>query len=221
MPFTLGQRWISDTESELGLGAVVAIDARMVTLLFPATGENRLYSTRLDTQEADVSLREVFLDSKLTFNKPQDRLFAGQIDRMDRFALRFRARKFQSEQVKHQATGLRGIRASLIPHQLHIANEVGKRHHPRVLLADEVGLGKTIEAGMIIHQQLMAGRAERVLVIVPDSLQHQWLVEMLRRFNLRFSLFDDSRYSEAQHDSHNPFETEQLVLCSLDFVRRY
>lgn len=261
MPFTLGQRWISDTESELGLGAVVAIDTRMVTLLFPASGENRLYSrsdapitrvmfnecdtitshdgwqlqvesieedkglltyigTRLDTQEADVSLREVFLDSKLTFNKPQDRLFAGQIDRMDRFALRFRARKFQSEQVKHQATGLRGIRASLIPHQLHIANEVGKRHHPRVLLADEVGLGKTIEAGMIIHQQLIAGRAERVLIIVPDSLQHQWLVEMLRRFNLRFSLFDDSRYSEAQHDSDNPFETEQLVLCSLDFVRR-
>lgn len=39
MPFTLGQRWISDTESELGLGAVVAIDARMVTLLFPATGK--------------------------------------------------------------------------------------------------------------------------------------------------------------------------------------
>ena len=44
MPFTLGQRWISDTESELGLGTVVAVDARMVTLLFPATGENRLYA---------------------------------------------------------------------------------------------------------------------------------------------------------------------------------
>ncbi|PHM43809.1 ATP-dependent helicase HepA [Xenorhabdus szentirmaii] len=89
-----------------------------------------------------------------------------------------------------------------------------------MLLADEVGLGKTIEAGMIIHQQLMAGRAERVLIIVPDSLQHQWLVEMLRRFNLRFSLFDDGRYTEALHDSDNPFETEQLVICSLDFVRR-
>lgn len=132
MPFTLGQRWISDTESELGLGTVVALDARMVTLLFPATGENRLYArndspitrvmfnpgdtitshdgwqlkvddvaeengllaytgTRLDTQEENVTLREVFLDSKLVFSKPQDRLFAGQIDRMDRFALRFRA----------------------------------------------------------------------------------------------------------------------------------
>ncbi|MCK8565380.1 RNA polymerase-associated protein RapA [Yersinia ruckeri] len=261
MPFTLGQRWISDTESELGLGTVVAIDVRMVTLLFPATGENRLYArndspitrvmfnpgdtisnhegwqlkveevihenglityigTRLDTEETGVVMREVLLDSKLTFSKPQDRLFAGQIDRMDRFALRYRARKYQSEQFRLPWSGLRGVRASLIPHQLHIAYEVGQRHAPRVLLADEVGLGKTIEAGMIIHQQLLAGRAERVLIVVPESLQHQWLVEMLRRFNLRFSLFDDSRYSEAMQDSSNPFETEQLVICSLDFVRR-
>ncbi|PWC16829.1 RNA polymerase-associated protein RapA [Brenneria corticis] len=260
MPFTLGQRWISDTESELGLGTVIAVDNRMVTLLFPASDENRLYSRsdapitrvmfnpgdivtshegwqlkvdsvgdengllvyrgqRLDN-EAPAELREIMLDSKLTFNKPQDRLFAGQIDRMDRFALRYRARKHQHEQALQQWGGLRGMRASLIPHQLHIAYEVGQRHAPRVLLADEVGLGKTIEAGMIIHQQLLAGRAERVLIVVPETLQHQWLVEMLRRFNLLFSLFDDERYAEAKLDSGNPFETEQLVICSLDFVRR-
>ncbi|QRN33715.1 RNA polymerase-associated protein RapA [Pectobacterium brasiliense] len=260
MPFTLGQRWISDTESELGLGTVVAVDTRMITLLFPASGENRLYSRsdapitrvmfnpgdtvtshegwqlkvddvreekgllvycgqRLD-DETSAELREVFLDSKLTFNKPQDRLFAGQIDRMDRFALRYRARKHQNEQALQQQVGLRGMRASLIPHQLHIAHEVGQRHAPRVLLADEVGLGKTIEAGMIIHQQLLAGRSSRVLIVVPETLQHQWLVEMLRRFNLLFSLFDDERYAEAKLDSSNPFETEQLVICSLGFVQR-
>ncbi|WP_345830471.1 RNA polymerase-associated protein RapA [Erwinia sp. HDF1-3R] len=261
MPFTLGQRWISDTESELGLGTIVAVDTRMVTVLFSATGENRLYAkndspitrvmfnpgdtitshegwqleveevlsenglmdyigTRLDTGETGVLLREVMLDSKLVFSKPQDRLFAGQLDRMDRFALRFRARKYQSEQYRLPVSGLRGMRTSLIPHQLHIAHDVGRRHAPRVLLADEVGLGKTIEAGMIIHQQLLAGRAERVLIVVPETLQHQWLVEMLRRFNLRFALFDDERYTQAQQDSDNAFETEQLVICSLDFVRR-
>ncbi|CCG88319.1 RNA polymerase-associated protein RapA [Erwinia piriflorinigrans] len=261
MPFTLGQRWISDTESELGLGTVVAVDTRMVTLLFPATGENRLYArndspitrvvfnpgdtitshegwqleideitttngvvsyigTRLDNSETGVVLREVMLDSKLVFGKPQDRLFAGQLDRMDRFALRFRARKYQSEQYRLATSGLRGMRTSLIPHQLHIAHDVGRRHAPRVLLADEVGLGKTIEAGMIIHQQLLAGRAERVLIVVPETLQHQWLVEMLRRFNLRFALFDDDRYAQAQLDSDNPFDTEQMIICSLDFVRR-
>lgn len=261
MPFTLGQRLISDTENELGLGTVVAQDARMVTLLFSASGENRLYvrsdapisrvmfnpgdtvtshegwqllidtveeteglltyiETRLDNGETGCALREVLLDSKLTFSKPQDRLFAGQIDRMDRFALRYRARKIYSEQFRASWNGLRGIRASLIPHQLHIAAEVGRRHAPRVLLADEVGLGKTIEAGMIIHQQLLTGSAERVLIVVPESLLHQWLVEMLRRFNLHFSIFDDERYSQSLLDSDNPFKTEQLVLCSLDFVRR-
>ncbi|NIF22471.1 RNA polymerase-associated protein RapA [Candidatus Pantoea multigeneris] len=261
MVFTLGQRWISDTESELGLGTVVAVDARMVTLMYPATGENRLYAsndspitrvifnpgdtvtshegwqmvvdevrnandlmtyigTRLDTEESGVILREVMLDSKLVFSKPQDRLFAGQLDRMDRFALRYRARKYQSAQYRLAVSGLRGMRTNLIPHQLHIAHDVGRRHAPRVLLADEVGLGKTIEAGMIIQQQLLAGRAERVLIVVPETLQHQWLVEMLRRFNLRFALFDDDRYAEAQHDSTNPFDTEQLIICSLDFVRR-
>lgn len=46
MPFTVGQRWISDTESDLGLGTVVAVDARTVTLLFPAIGENRLYARK-------------------------------------------------------------------------------------------------------------------------------------------------------------------------------
>lgn len=261
MPFKPGQRWISDTESELGLGTVIALDSRTVTLLFPSIGENRLYArhdspitrvmfnpgdiitshegwqlrvdhvneqegllsysgTRLDTEEANVTLREVLLDSKLIFSKPQDRLFAGQLDRMDRFALRYRARKHQSEQYRMPWSGLRGQRTSLIPHQLHIAHDVGRRHAPRVLLADEVGLGKTIEAGMILHQQLLSGAAERVLIIVPETLQHQWLVEMLRRFNLRFSLFDDERYAEARHDSENPFDTEQLVICSLDFVRR-
>lgn len=54
MPFTLGQRWISDTESELGLGTVVALDARMVTLLFPAIGENRLYSQRFPDHPRNV-----------------------------------------------------------------------------------------------------------------------------------------------------------------------
>ncbi len=73
---------------------------------------------------------------------------------------------------------------------------------------------------MILHQQLLSGAAERVLIIVPETLQHQWLVEMLRRFNLRFALFDDERYAEARHDAYNPFDTEQLGICSLDFARR-
>ncbi|HHQ4602974.1 TPA: RNA polymerase-associated protein RapA [Aeromonas veronii] len=260
MPFALGQRWISDTETDLGLGTVVAVEGRMVTLLFPATGENRMYAkeeapiTRVSFNVGDqiashedwtmtveevqeknglliyvgvrtdndepVALKEVFLNNFIKFNKPQDRLFAGQIDRMSRFTLRYEALINQHQRRRNPTRGLAGGRVSLIPHQLYIAHEVGHRYAPRVLLADEVGLGKTIEAGMVIHQQLLSGRAHRVLILLPETLQHQWLVEMLRRFNLHFSLFDEERCIEAFADAENPFETEQLVICSLDFLRK-
>ena len=260
MTFSLGQRWISDTESELGLGTIVAIEGRMLTLLFAASGEQRLYSieeapitrvcfnigdeilsheewkllvtevtendniitytgTRLDNGET-CQLKETFLNNFIKFNKPQDKLFAGQIDKFDRFVLRYNALNHQHQQQKSNLRGLLGARVDLIPHQFYIAEEVGKRHAPRILLADEVGLGKTIEAGLIIHQQLITGRAKRVLIVLPENLQHQWLVEMVRRFNLHFSIFDDSRCNEAYLDEINPFETEQLVLCSINLLRK-
>ncbi|TKB50907.1 RNA polymerase-associated protein RapA [Ferrimonas aestuarii] len=260
MSFALGQRWISDAESDLGLGTVVAIEGRMVSVLFPATGDNRLFARedapltrvifnqgdtitshegwtlevesihendglvsyeglRSDTNEVGI-LRETMLDHQIRFNKPQDRLFAGQIDRMEYFVTRFLSQRQRFAMQKNPLRALQGPRAGLIPHQLYIANEVGNRHAPRVLLADEVGLGKTIEAGHIIHQQLLSGKAERILILVPETLQHQWLVEMLRRFNLRFSLFDEERCIEALADCDNPFETEQLVICSLDLLRK-
>ena len=72
---------------------------------------------------------------------------------------------------------------------------------------------------MIIHQQLLSGRAHRVLILLPETLQHQWLVEMLRRFNLHFSLFDEALHRGVRRCGE-PFETEQLVICSLDFLRK-
>ena len=170
---------------------------------------------REDTGE-EVSLKEVMIDHFIKFNKPQDRLINGQVDRLDWFRLRKDSLNHQFERQQSPLVGLSGGRVSLIPHQLYIAEEVGSRYAPRVLLADEVGLGKTIEAGLIIHQQLVTGRAQRVLIIVPESLTHQWLVEMLRRFNLQFSIFDEERCAQA--DQTNPFSEEQLVLVNLDFV---
>lgn len=265
MSFVVGQRWISESENNLGLGIVTAVDNRTVTLSFPASDEQRVYAVavapltrvqfqkgdrvtsvdgwqldiedvvenqgvalylgkRVDTQAESV-LPEMQLDHKVSFSKPQDRLFSAQIDRSDRFALRYRALKHQQAQFQSELRGMRGIRASLIPHQLHIAKEIGQRLAPRVLLADEVGLGKTIEAGMILQQQLFSGRVDRVLVLVPESLQHQWLVEMLRRFSLNFSLFDEERcadFTKKDEDnndiSKNPFETESLVIASIDWL---
>jgi len=256
--FALGQRWLSDTETDLGLGTVVQIESRTVTVLFPATGESRVYAAqtapltriqfvigdsikshegwelvveqvqekdkqlvyighRIDNNQA-VTLKETFIDHHFQLNQPEQRLLNGQFDDPKWFDLREQCLTHQFDHSTSSLLGFVGARVDLIPHQLHIASEVGGRHAPRVLLADEVGLGKTIEAALIIHQQLLTTRAQRVLIVVPSSLVHQWLVEMLRRVNLAFSVFDEERCEAMSEDSGNPFEAEQLIICSLDFL---
>jgi len=276
--FTIGQRWISNTEAELGLGIVSDREARHITISFPAAGEQRVYAhknaplTRVQYRLGDTinnsendtlkiesidnsggyltytglnklgqseSWAEVELNCFVYFSQPQDRLFAGQVDKLSEFELRYQTLQQHHRLAQTPALGLMGPRVELLPHQLYIANEVGQRFAPRVLLADEVGLGKTIEAGLIIHRQLHTGLSQRVLIAVPDSLKHQWLVEMLRRFNLPFTLLDEARCEalespadeyadESSEDSpeldnspdldNNPFDSAQLVLCSMDLL---
>ena len=259
MSFMPGQRYLSETENNLGLGIVTSIEGRRVQLDFPAAQENRIYAvveaplTRVVLQVGDtlqhrdnwfgkvivrqemnglyfyltaktdggeVIVPESELSPQFSLHNAKERLLAGQLDSSELFALRYRTLLAQQAQFQSPLRGLRGNRAGLIPHQLHIAQEVGNRLRPRVLLADEVGLGKTIEAGMILQNQLFAEKIRRVLIIVPENLQHQWLVEMLRRFNLPFALFDEERAADfaATEDSPetNPFESEALIICSLD-----
>lgn len=260
---TPGQRWISDTEVDMGLGTILTVEHRTVTVVFLATGETRTYAkqtaplTRVRFERGDsihnqhsetlhvesvseqggllvyhgkgedgglLDWPESQLDNFIQLNRPTERLFAGQLDANKWFELRYQSLLHTNRLAHSDLFGLTGVRTSLIPHQLFIAHEVAHRYAPRVLLADEVGLGKTIEAGLILHQQLLTERAKRVLIIVPESLVHQWLVEMLRRFNLHFSVFDEERCLGIEEMSgegsylNNPFETEQLILCSQDFL---
>lgn len=255
MTFSVGQRWVSHADTELGLGVVTEVEARRVSLLFPAVGEERTYAadnaplsrlrlepgdtlrTRegdqfevLSTSEHDGILQyavasegeeqlvaELDLDHLIDLDTPKQRLLAGQLDGHDAFVLRGETCAHLDRLQRSGLRGMLGTRTALLPHQLYVASEVSKRHAPRVLLADEVGLGKTIEAGMILHRQLLGGACRRVLILVPDSLQHQWLVEMRRRFNLAFALFDGERLE--QQSMENPFESEQLVLCALSLFR--
>ncbi|MBF8724289.1 RNA polymerase-associated protein RapA [Pseudomonas guariconensis] len=250
-----GQRWISDSEAELGLGTILAQDGRLLTVLYPATGDTRQYSLRnapltrvrfspgdqithfegwkltvrevedadgllvyhgLDGHNQARVLPETQLSNFIQFRLASDRLFAGQIDPLSWFSLRYNTLQHTSKQMLSTLWGLGGCRAQPIAHQLHIAREVADRIAPRVLLADEVGLGKTIEAGLVIHRQLLNGRASRVLILVPENLQHQWLVEMRRRFNLQVALFDAERFIES--DASNPFEDAQLALVALEWL---
>lgn len=255
--FVVGQRWISRSESELGLGIISEVSSNRVSVLFLACDQRRLYARdnapltrvqflvgetietiegisaevidvveqegllyyRVSTASAEVlMIDEMTLSHSLQFNKPQDRLFRGQAETGRWFTLRYDTWQHKQRLQQSDVRGLLGARVSLIPHQLYIAYEAARRDRLRLMLADEVGLGKTIEAGLILHQRLNVGLASRLLIIVPESLLHQWLVEMLRRFNLMFSVLDEERCEGITEE--NPFLTAQLVLCTLDFFEQ-
>lgn len=162
-------------------------------------------------------LPEIQLAADVHLNSPLDKLTSGQLSKPKEYALRRRLIDAKQRAEGSECRGLMGARVSLLPHQIYIASEVGQRLSPRVLLADEVGLGKTIEAGLILHQQILTERAKRVLIAVPNSLVHQWLVEMLRRVNLICSVFDEAR-CEAIEEEGNPFESEQFIICDLQWL---
>jgi hypothetical protein len=201
--FRTGQRWISETEPELGLGSVLRVNSRTVVITFGASEETREYArdnaplrrVRFRIGDAVGSERdkattvqsvidrngilfygceggeicETELSAAISFNKPGERLLAGQIDPPDLFDLRVAALRHQHGRRKSRVRGFVGGRIELIPHQLYIASEVARRLVPRVLLADEVGLGKTIEACLILHRLILTGRVQRALILVPDS----------------------------------------------------
>ncbi|MFT3867661.1 MAG: RNA polymerase-associated protein RapA [Nibricoccus sp.] len=165
-------------------------------------------------------VREDELSDVTSVSLPQERLMAGQVDPGEVFDLRYRALQAQARFRQSEVRGFLGGRLELLPHQFYILQEVSARQIPRALLADEVGLGKTIEACLIVQRLLVIGRARRVLILVPGSLLHQWFVELLRRFNLWFGLYDEARCvaCEQSDPGKNPFHAGQLALCSVDFL---
>lgn len=252
-----GQRWISETEPELGLGTVREVSRHQVELEFPASGEKRIYAAanapikRVEFHPGDTitsqggetisveaideseglftyvcgscRIHEMDLADSISFSKPEDRLIGGQIDQSATFNLRYETHRQMNRARQSPVVGFIGGRIDLIPHQLYIAKEVANRYLPRVLLADEVGLGKTIEACLILHRLHLTGRAQRVLIVLPESLVHQWFVELLRRFNLFFTLIDSDHCESATavDAGTNPFEDGQLVICSITTLLEY
>lgn len=160
------------------------------------------------------------LDAEQPVSQADARLLAGRVDRNDRFELRREILTRRATARAQAGWGVLGARIDLIPHQLRVAEIAASRRPPRLLLADEVGLGKTIEACLVTAQLIASGRARRVLVLVPESLVNQWFVELLRRFNLAFAIFDEERCEsiELTEKGSNPFDDEQLVIASVDWL---
>jgi ATP-dependent helicase HepA len=247
----VGQRYMSETEPELGLGIISMVESKTVKISFPASKTARTYGSKgapikrvifgsgdeismrsgdkytvqstldndgLMTYIIDDSIQcdERELSDNISFNKPEERLFNGQIDTATLFNLRYKTHWNKHRITQSHVRGFIGGRMALLPHQFYVAHQIADRPIPRVLLADEVGLGKTIEAGLALHHLILSERIKRALIIVPDSLVYQWFVEMLRKFNLSFTTLNQETHLEPET---NPFTDNDFVIVNIGLLK--
>lgn len=109
-----------------------------------------------------------------------------------------------------------------LPHQLYALNRAMSRDRIRYLLADEVGLGKTIEAGLILRELKLRGMVRRILVVAPKGLVRQWQAEMRLHFGEHFQFIEPaelSAFRQWRNDEENLWRFHDQVICSLDSVK--
>lgn len=163
------------------------------------------------SQDGDP-IPESQLSSNVKLNHPLKRLLAAQLDKPNWFDVREQLIRGYQRWLRSDVIGLFGARITLTPHQLYVAQSATRHHPVRVLLADEVGLGKTIEAGLILQRLKLQNFVGRALILVPEALCVQWFVELLRCFSISSVLIDsqtelaelnDARIFIASHDFLN------------------
>lgn len=125
-----------------------------------------------------------------------------------------------SDSVEKLATALSNAQVDLNPHQIEAALFAFRSPLSKgAILADEVGLGKTIEAGILLAQK-WAERKRRLLVICPANLRKQWSQELADKFFLPSAIMETRTFNEALRAGNlNPFQCDAVVICSYQFAR--
>ena len=116
------------------------------------------------------------------------------------------------------------------PHQIRAFERLYTQWPPRLLIADEVGLGKTIQAGLLLRQAWLAGRAKRILILAPKAVLNQWQIELREKFNLNWPIYDgrtlQRHESQALRGNHervvdrDHWHEEPVVIASSHLMRR-
>lgn len=220
---------VSFPDAEQTLGFAVNTDALVPFTLAPgsrarlAPGQEVVVVESCDagrcllTDGRDVSLDELW--PLPVEPSPLERLGRGQVDPFEDFANRLDGLRLLRVRQAGGLGSFLGGRIQLFPHQLYAAERACHSDPVRWLLADEVGLGKTVEACLIMNRLLHTGRADRTLVVVPETLTVQWLGELWRKYHQVFVLLDQKRLSDVATDygpDFNPFEVHRRAIIGLE-----
>ncbi|MCG8569495.1 MAG: RNA polymerase-associated protein RapA [Spirochaetes bacterium] len=163
---------------------------------------------------------ETQISDAASVTSPRQLLLAHTYDTNEDFNLRLAAHHLRHKINRSPVKGLVGGRITLFPHQIDVVHQAVKRAIPRLLLADDVGLGKTIEASLIIHYLLQTRQISRVLIIVPEALVFQWYAEFIHRFHLIFALMDEEYCLAVDASVSNPFLNEERGIISFQQIQK-
>jgi ATP-dependent helicase HepA len=148
-----------------------------------------------------------------------ERLMVGDVDTVEDFLTRLDVLHLLALREADGLGTFLGGRVRLFPHQLHVAERASASNPVRWLLADEVGLGKTVEAALILNRLVHTGRVERCLVVAPASLAVQWLGELWRKYHQVFTLLDEPRLADVARDfgeGLSPFDVHRRAVIALE-----
>ena len=116
------------------------------------------------------------------------------------------------------------------PHQVHAFHRMYDNWPPKLLIADEVGLGKTIQAGMLLRQAWLAGKARRILILAPKAVLRQWQIELREKFNLNVPIYEDKQLQwfpspalqgrDRQAVEDDEWYKQPILLASSHLMRR-
>ena len=214
-------RFAPQTPALLADGSIVRV---LRSLPGPA---NDLYRYTVETEGKKPSIRsEADLRAPTPREGPAEQLASGRWGAPEDFQLRSEAVRLDLERRADALGALFASRVYVKPHQVSVAHQVLSAPQPRFVLADEVGLGKTIEAGLVLSALLHAGLVKRCLVVAPSHLTVQWLAELFHKFNLLFTLMDpdrakdDREAAEAEAPEESPWSRHPLVITSLEWLSR-
>lgn len=198
--------WVISTNplySEAGIGVVQQVQGEQAKVEFrPTIFSKPPYST----ESRILKLKELRV-----IKSPLGRLRDSNFEEAWRFDLKTQAARLL---VCNQDGQLGDARTDLLPHQISVANKVVSSTRRRYLIAEEVGLGKTIEAGMILYALRQRGQAQRVLIVPPAGLTLQWQEEMEDKFGLKFAVY--------REDVNGPLAFQQMdyLIASVDTLKR-
>jgi SNF2 family DNA or RNA helicase len=174
------------------------------------------------TDDDEIIKRPANLPNIEKLDTSDSLLSSGDFDDPERFDLRTLARRMDLTHRMDRFVALTNSRIRIEPYQVKAAYDVLTSYRHRHLIADEVGLGKTIEAGIVIEELIARGQADRVLIVTPAPLQTQWQREMQDKFNRDYVVYDRD-YFDAQQQARpnqNAWSQEDRIITSIDFAKQ-